>query len=246
MRTFLILIAYIIISILSIPAYLIEFIIRAINPMAAARLAQLAVKGAFSLVMFISGCKKTIVGLENIPRDTPVMYAANHRSFYDIILAYATVPNQTAFISKKEIKKMPCVAQWMYFLNCLFMDRGNVKQNLEVILSAISLVKNGYSIYIAPEGTRNATDTLLEFKEGSMKIATKGKCPIVPVCFHGTEKIFENCLPWIRKGNIRIEFGKPIYPDKLDKDTKKHLGAYVREIIAQMYENSIYFSEGKC
>ena len=237
MRTFLILIAYIIISILSIPAYLIEFIIRAINPMAAARLAQLAVKGAFSLVMFISGCKKTIVGLENIPRDTPVMYAANHRSFYDIILAYATVPNQTAFISKKEIKKMPCVAQWMYFLNCLFMDRGNVKQNLEVILSAISLVKNGYSIYIAPEGTRNATDTLLEFKEGSMKIATKGKCPIIPVCVRGTEEIFENNLPWIRKGEIRIEYGRPIYPDQLEKAEQKHLGAYVRGVIAQMYEN---------
>ena len=70
----------------------------------------------------------------------------------------------------KEIKKMPCVAQWMYFLNCLFMDRGNVKQNLEIILKAIAQVKEGYSIYIAPEGTRNATDTLLEFKEGSKKM----------------------------------------------------------------------------
>lgn len=89
--------------------------------------------------MFLAA--KTIIGVENIPKDTPVMYAANHRSFYDIILAYATVPNQTAFISKMEIKKMPCVAQWMYFLNCLFMDRGDVKQNLQVILSAITLVK---------------------------------------------------------------------------------------------------------
>ena len=168
MRTIVILILYVLISILSIPMYLVEFIIRKCNKMAAARLAQTIVRHVFNLVMFVSGCKKTIIGTENIPRDTPVMYAANHRSFYDIILAYATVPTQTAFISKKEIKKMPCVAQWMYFLNCLFMDRGDVKQNLAVILEAISLVKDGYSIYIAPEGTRNATDTLLEFKEGSM------------------------------------------------------------------------------
>lgn len=239
MRTIIILILYIIITILSLPMYLIEFLIRFINKKAAAKIAQSIVKAVFSLVMFVSGCKKTILGVENIPKDTPVMYAANHRSFYDIILAYATVPNQTAFISKKEIKKMPCVGQWMYFLNCLFMDRGNVKQNLTTILSAISLVKEGYSVYIAPEGTRNATDTLLEFKEGSMKIATKTDCPIVPICFCNTENIFENCLPWIHGGNILIEYGKPIDTAQLDKETKKHLGAYVREQIQEMYDKNI-------
>lgn len=235
MRTIVILIVYILISILSLPAYLIEFIIRAINPMAAAKIAQAIVKVVFNLVMFLSGCKKTIVGVENVPKDTPVMYAANHRSFYDIILAYATVPNQTAFVSKKEIRKMPCVAQWMYFLNCLFMERGDVKQNLSIILTAISMLDKGYSIYIAPEGTRNATDTLLPFKEGSMKIALKGNCPIVPVCFHATETIFENRLPWIHSGHIRIEYGKPIYPQELDKEDRKHLGVYVRSVIEEMY-----------
>lgn len=239
MRTIIILILYVVISILSIPMYLVEAIVRLFNKKAAAHMAQVIVKGAFNLVMFVSGCQKTILGKENIPADTPVMYAANHRSFYDIILAYATVPNQTAFISKMEIKKMPCVAQWMYFLNCLFMDRGDVKQNLNVILSAISLVKEGYSIYIAPEGTRNATDTLLEFKEGSMKIATKGKCPIIPVCLCNTENIFENNLPWIKRGKILIEYGKPIYPDDLDKETKKQLGAYVREQIDAMYKENV-------
>ena len=236
MRTIIILILYVLIAILSIPMYLVEFILRAVDKKIAARTAQVIVRGAFNLVMLVSGCQKTIVGRENIPSDTPVMYAANHRSFYDIILAYATVPDQTAFIAKKEIQRMPCVAQWMYFLNCQFMDRGNVKQNLNVILNAIALVQEGYSIYIAPEGTRNATDTLLDFKEGSMKIALKGNCPVVPVCFHGTEDIFENHLPWIHKGKIRIEFGEPVYPDQLDKDSKKHLGLYIHDIVADMYE----------
>ena len=143
MRTIIILVLYIIISVLSIPLYLVEFLIRKINEKAAAKVAQTIVRHVFNLVMALSGCKKTIVGVERIPSDTPVMYAANHRSFYDIVLAYATVPNQTAFVSKMEIKKMPCVAQWMYFLNCLFMDRGDVKQNLDTILSAIGLVKKG-------------------------------------------------------------------------------------------------------
>lgn len=58
MRTIIILILYVILAVLSIPAYLIEFIIRKINPMAAAKVAQVIVKGAFNLVMFVSGCQK--------------------------------------------------------------------------------------------------------------------------------------------------------------------------------------------
>lgn len=239
MRTLIIMILYVIIAVLSIPLYLIAFIISKINDKAAAGFAQFLVRIVFTTVLFLSGCKKTIIGRERIPADTPVLYAANHRSFYDIILAYSTVPNQTAFISKIEIKKMPCVAQWMYFLHCQFMERGNVKQNMNIILNAISLVKDGYSIYIAPEGTRNATDELLPFKEGSMKIALKGKCPIVPVCIHGTEKIFENHLPWIHGGKIRIEYGNPVYPDQLDKQEQKHIGAYMRNIISDMYHSAL-------
>lgn len=127
----------------------------------------------------------------------------------------------------------------MYFLNCLFLDRSDVKQNLTVILEAIRLVKDGYSVYIAPEGKRNATDTLLEFKKGSMKIATKGECPIIPVCLCNTENIFENRLPWIKGGKIIIEYGEPIYPDRLEPEEKKHLGAYVRERVEQMYKENI-------
>ena len=229
MRTILIVLLYLLVCIISIPLLLIECVVRKISEKAAAAFAIRIVWIAFNVAMFVSGCKIHIKGLENIPRDTPVMFAANHRSFYDILLAYSSIASQhiqVAFISKIEIKKFPMIAQWMYFLNCLFMDRGNMKQNMNVILKAISLVKEGYSIYIAPEGTRNATDTLLPFKEGSMKIA----------CIKGTEEIMENHLPWIHGGNIYIEYGTPVYPDQLEADDKKHIGAYVQNIIQQMYD----------
>lgn len=239
MRTILIVLLYLVVCIISIPLLLIECIVRKINEKAAAAFAICIVRISFNAAMFLSGCKKHISGIENIPTDTPVMFAANHRSFYDIILAYASIASQhvqVAFISKIEIKKFPVIAQWMYFLNCLFMDRGDMKQNMGVILNAISLIKDGYSIYIAPEGTRNTKDTLLPFKEGSMKIAAKTNAPIVPVCIKNTETILEDNLPWIKGGNIYIEYGQPIYPDQLDKEEKKHLGAYVQNIIQKMYD----------
>lgn len=241
MRTILIFLFYIIVCIISIPLLLAECIVRKINQKAAAAFALRMVRITFHITLFLSGCKKHVAGMENIPKDTPVMFAANHRSFYDILLAYATLASahiQTAFISKIEIKKFPVIAQWMYFLNCLFMNRGDMKQNMGVILNAISLIKDGYSIYIAPEGTRNTEDTLLSFKEGSMKIATKTKAPIIPVCIRNTENILEAHSPWIRSGHVYIEYGKPVYPDELGKEEKKYIGAYVRNIIQEMYDRT--------
>ena len=230
---------YLVFMIISIPLYLIAFIIRLINEKTASRLAQYLVVGFFKIFLWFSGAHYTVIGREQVPTDTAVLYAANHRSFFDIILAYSVSPTLTAFVSKKSIKKMPCVAQWMYFLNCLFLDRDDIKQGLKTILRASELAKNGYSIYIAPEGTRNTSEELLPFKNGSFKIAQKAKCPIIPVALIGTEEILENHLPWIRKGNIAIVYGEPIYLEDLSKEDRKQIGDYVREKVKDLYEKNL-------
>ena len=56
-------------------------------------------------------------------------------------------------------------------------------------------------------------------------------CAIVPISMNNTCEIFEAHFPKIRKTHVVLEYGKPIYPDELDKDTKKHISEYVRNII---------------
>ena len=95
------------------------------------------IKGVFYIVTFMSGTKATVIGLENIPKDRAVLYVGNHRSIFDIILGYKYIPSVTGFVSKKEVKSWPFFAQWMWFLNCLFLDRKDIKAGLETILAAI-------------------------------------------------------------------------------------------------------------
>ena len=73
----------------------------------------------------------------------------------------------------------------MQYLYCLFLDRENAKEGLKTILKAIEYVKNGISIFIFPEGTRNKGEelSLLPFKDGAFRIATKTGCPLIGVCF---------------------------------------------------------------
>ncbi len=197
------------------------------------------VKWVFKVVLFMSGTKATVIGLENIPKDQAVLYVGNHRSVFDIILGYRYVPDLTGFISKKEVKSKPFLSQWMWFMNCLFLDRDDIKAGLQMILDAIELIKSGISVFIFPEGTRCKIEgEMLEFKEGSFKIATKSGCPIVPVAFSNTSTLFEDHFPKVTKGEVTIEFCKPIFPKELSRDEQKTLGKYTQNIIKETLEKN--------
>lgn len=189
-------------------------------------------------ISFLSGVKLTVKGLDNVPKDRSVLYVGNHQGFFDVILTYPIMPGQIGFIAKKEFEKIPILSWAMKLIHCRFLDRQDIKQGLKVILAAIEDVKKGISIFIFPEGTRSRDGAVAEFKEGSMKIATKSGCPIIPVAFSNTSAVFEDEFPKIRAVPVIIEFGKPINPTELDKDELKHLGAKVRDIVVEMKDTN--------
>lgn len=197
------------------------------------------VQWAFKTVLSFTGAKADIKGLDNIPKGQPVLYVGNHRSIFDVIISYAVVPPLTGYISKIEIKKVPILSWWMKLMNCLFLDRDNPREGLKTILAAIDMIKEGKSVFIFPEGTRSKTDDgMIDFKEGSLKIAQKTNCPIIPVAFNNTSAIFEDQLPKIKKATVSVEFGKPIIISELDAEEKKHLGKYTHDIVKGMVEKN--------
>lgn len=234
MRLFIALLFLLVFFIISIPLFLIEYIIGRFNHRAMVASSQWIVVRAFHVILFISGVKRTVLGLENIPKNEPVLYIANHRSYFDVPIAYVSLPTLTGFMAKKEIAKIPFLRTWMRLLQCLFLDREDIKQGLKTVLKGIEQIKSGYSVFISPEGTRNHGTEMLPFKEGSFKIAEKTGCAIIPVALSNTDDIFENHFPKIKPTHVVMEFGKPIYPDSLEKEQRKFLGSYVQEIIRDM------------
>lgn len=226
--------------IISIPIFLIELIIGKFNKKAKDISSLRCVQMAFKCILFLAGVKTTVIGKDNIPKDEPVLFVGNHRSYFDIVIAYSMLPNLTGFVSKKEMGKVPFLRIWMRYLHCLFLDRDNIKEGLKTILQGIDYIKNdGISIFIFPEGTRNESEGLLTFKEGSLKFAEKTGCKIIPVAQNNTREIFECQFPFIKATKTVIEFGEPIDIKTLSKEEKKFLGAYTREKILAMYEKNM-------
>ena len=216
------------------PALIVEWIIGRFNPERKSKSSLWLVQKAFGIILFLSGTKVDVIGRENIPDDQPVLYVGNHRSYFDIVIGYRLIKGECGFIAKKEMEKIPFLRRWMKNIHCLFLDRKNIKEGLKTILAGIDKVKHGISIWIFPEGTRNRDAGMMEFKEGSMKIAEKTGCPIIPVAITGTAEIFEKHIPWIKKSHVTVTFGKPIDIKTLEKDQKKFLGAYTRDVILSM------------
>ena len=199
------------------------------------------VQGVFKFILWEAGTKVTIIGEENVPKDTPVLYIGNHRSYFDIVLTYSRCPIRTGYIAKKEMERYPLLSNWMKYLHCLFLDRKDIKQGLKTILAAIDKIKSGISICIFPEGTRNknADDLeLLPFHDGSFKIASKTGCAIIPMALNNTVEIFEAHMPKIKSTHVVLEYGKPIYVKDLPKEDQKHLGAYTQNILHDMLEKN--------
>lgn len=235
-RIILIMTFFILFLIFTIPVMIVEWIIGKFNPGLKDTSSLAIVQWAFRCVMHLAGTRIIFLGEENVPRDSAVLYVGNHRSYFDVIMTYMRVPRLTGYIAKIEMLKIPLLRTWMKYLHCLFLDRDNIKEGLKTILAAVEKVKNGISICIFPEGTRNKVpDTFLPFHEGSFKIAEKGNVPIIPMSIVNAADIFEDHFPKVRKTTVVIEYCKPIYMKELDKETRKNMGSYVTNIISETY-----------
>ena len=222
--------------ILFVPLLIIEWIIGKFNPYAKDISSLRIIQAVFKFILWITGVEVTVIGEENVPKDQPVLYIGNHRSFFDILLTYTRCPRLTGYVAKAEMEKIPLLSNWMRYLHCLFLDRKDIKKGLKTILEGIEKIKSGISICIFPEGTRNRADSdleLMEFHEGSFKLATKTNCPIVPIALNNTCSIFEKQFPKIKKTHVVIEYCKPIIPSELSKEDKKFIGKYTRNVILE-------------
>lgn len=222
--------------ILSIPLMIMEWIIGKFNMDIKNRSSLAIVNWAFRVCLFLSGTQVTVLGEENVPKDIPVLYIGNHRSYFDILLTYTRVPRPTGYVAKAQMKKIPLLNIWMKNLHCLFLNRENLKEGMKTILTAIETVQSGISICIFPEGTRNKqNDTFLPFHQGSFKIAEKAKCPIIPIAINNAADIFEDHFPKIRKAHVVIEYGKPIDMSAMTREEKKQISDTVLSEIKLMY-----------
>lgn len=225
--------------VIAVPIEIIGYIIGLFSHRARNAYMKAVMNMMFCVINFWSGAKVKYIGLEKIPEDAPVLYVANHESFFDVLLTLTKLPGTICFVAKKQFGKIPIFGQGLALYNTLFIDRDNIKQGLSIILKAIENVKSGMSVFIFPEGTRSRDGHMNEFKEGSMKISVKSGCRIVPIAISNTANVFENHFPRLEAVPVVVEVLDPIDPGDFDKTQQKHLGKLCKDRIEEARDRNL-------
>lgn len=198
---------------------------------------QITMKWAMAQVKN-SGAKVNVEGLENIPKDQPVVFVSNHQGNFDIALFMSFIEKPKGYVAKIETTKIPILRDWMKLIHCVFMDRSTLKGAASAIVEGVKIIKEGHSLVIYPEGTRSKGGPLGEFKAGSFKLATKPKVPIVPVTLDGTYKLMEAQGGKVKPATVNMYIHPPIETANLTKEEQLELPERVKAIIASKLPNN--------
>src|SRR5262245_33060795 len=153
----------------------------------------------------------TASGADNVP-PRAVIYMSNHQSHLDIPMLYATLPSPTIrMLGKAELFRIPLWGRGLRAAEFIEVDRPNHARAVQSIEPGARLVREGVSIYLAPEGTRSITGRIGKLKKGGFHLAIGTGAPIVPVAIRGTIDILPRGARVMRTGQrVSVQIGEPI------------------------------------
>jgi 1-acyl-sn-glycerol-3-phosphate acyltransferase len=151
-------------------------------------------------------------GADQVPTDRAYVYMSNHQSHLDIPMLYATLPSPTIrMLGKTELFQIPLWGKGLRAAEFIEVDRSNHERAMQSIEYAAKLIRDGVSIYLAPEGTRSRTGEIGKLKKGGFHLAKDTHTPIVPVAVKGTIDILPRGGKVMRTGQrVEVTIGAPI------------------------------------
>lgn len=151
-------------------------------------------------------------GAHQVSRDRAYVYMSNHQSHLDIPILYATLPSRSIrMLAKKELFRIPLWGRGLRAAEFIEVDRSDHKRAIESIDHAATLIRDGVSVYLAPEGTRSVTGAIGRLKKGGFHLAKDTRTPIVPVALKGTIDILPRGSRVMRTGQrVEVTIGAPI------------------------------------
>lgn len=182
-------------------------------------------------VVEVLGVDLVATGAHQVPAGRAYVYMSNHQSHLDIPMLYATLPSPTIrMLGKKELFKIPLWGRGLRAAEFIEVDRSNHTRARQSIDYAARLIRDGVSIYLAPEGTRSVTGTIGPLKKGGFHLAKDTQTPIVPVAIKGTIDILPRGSRVMHTGQrVDVTIGAPIQVEgRTIEDLMSEVSAFLR------------------
>jgi 1-acyl-sn-glycerol-3-phosphate acyltransferase len=181
-----------------------------------------------------SGVEVRVEGLENLERDRPYIFAANHQSQFDIFALDGFLLVDFRWMAKKELFRIPIVGAAMRLAGSIPIDRSRGRQAMKSLIEAATRIASGTSVVIFPEGTRTRDGRLQPFKSGAMYLAIKSGVDIVPMAITGGFDVLAKGRFLTKPGRMMIKIGKPVASKAYTQKQKQQLADLLHDKVATL------------
>jgi 1-acyl-sn-glycerol-3-phosphate acyltransferase len=155
-------------------------------------------------------------GPQNVPTGTGLILASNHASYVDPVLIGVATTRELSYVTKREFFTVPLLGPLVAKLNCIPIDRG--KGDRQGLAAIERRLKQGWAMFLSPEGTRNKSPRLLSPKLGVGMLSRRAGVPVVPVYVHGTRNVWKSMIGLDR---VVVRFGEPMWFEPEDLPSNK-------------------------
>jgi 1-acyl-sn-glycerol-3-phosphate acyltransferase len=162
------------------------------------------------MILWTSGVKITVRGLDNLRPGVPCVFCVNHQSHMDIPIVLTALPVQFRFLAKKQLFGIPFLGWHLRRSGQIPIDRENPRAAVKSIRAAAAQVQHGTPVVIFPEGGTSADGALHPFKGGGFVLATQSMVDVIPVTIRGSRHVLVPKTYHVRSGKVEVIIDPPI------------------------------------
>ncbi len=158
-----------------------------------------------------------VEGLENVPKDTPILFTPNHQSaFMDAIVVACAVPQPVHSVTRALVFEKPAIAWILKKLNMMPIYRirngiQNLAKNEATFDHCVDLLQHNQSVLIFPEGSQNVIKKVRPLSKGFSRIVFRAEesqdfnmnLQIIPVGINYSQTTQF-------RGDLYLRFGEPM------------------------------------
>lgn len=177
--------------------------------------------------------RPSVVGVENIPLQGPVLIAPIHRSNVDFALTLFISKRKVFFMAKDSLFRVPLLGPLITHLGAFPIHRGSADR--ESMAHSEAVLRQGHALVLFPEGTRKEGRDVAPLHDGAMFVAARTGATVVPVGIGGSDRAMPKGAKLPRPSKIRIVVGSPLDPPTSEgRVTRSQLSAKSEELRAAL------------
>jgi 1-acyl-sn-glycerol-3-phosphate acyltransferase len=160
--------------------------------------------------VWATGSKVTVHGEEILRKHPVAVYAANHTSYIDTPVIFASLPFQFRILAKKELWQLPFIGWYLNRSGQISIDTANAHTTLSSLGTGVKALRSGMPLFVFPEGRRTDTGKLNPFLSGAAFLAIRAQVPLIPIALTGGYDLLPIHSRHFYPVPLTISVGEPI------------------------------------